>query len=238
MKDDSTPSTPTTPTTATGADPDVATDAHRAPATTAPAATAGRPRRRVGLIAGIAAAGLGVIALTAGITLAVADEWGDDDDDVRASQVEDRADAAGAEPVDPAQPAEASDDATATADEFDAALEAALAAADGTGVESIEAERDGFSVDVVRADGSEVEVRVPATGDAVLGEEDRAEAATPLDAAALRAAIEAATADGGEAHSVSVSDEPGAAVEVTVIADGIERELLLDAASAVIGTER
>lgn len=51
------------------------------------------PRRRGLLIGGIVAASLGVIALTAGITTAIVDEFDDDDrDDVVASEVSDRAD--------------------------------------------------------------------------------------------------------------------------------------------------
>lgn len=197
-------------------------------------APAPRRRRRVGLIAGIAAAGLGVIALTSGVTLAVADEWQDDDDRTELVADRDETDGGSSAPGGDAT----SDDATASADDFAEALTAAIAAADGTGAEGIEAERDGWSVDVIRADGTEVDVRVTASGGTTVGEQSPADAAGSFDEAALRSAIDAALGHtDGEVHAVELTGDAGTAYSVSVIAGGVETELLLDDAFAVTGTD-
>ncbi|WP_434810598.1 hypothetical protein [Microbacterium sp. bgisy189] len=121
---------------------------------------------------------------------------------------------------------ESGGDATALVD----AIDRAVAAADGTGASSVEVESDGWKVDVILADGSEVDVRVGADGATTVRADHRDDDADPaLDTARIaEIAAAAITAAGGtgsvtsietdrdDSHAFSVSVFTGATDDVDV----------------------
>lgn len=116
------------------------------------------------------------------------------------------------------------------------AAEAAIAAADGTGASKIDVEHGGYEVEVLLADGSEVDVLVAADGTATpqpARDDDRSDPAIDLaqldeviDAAL--AAAEAEGAAGGTIDEVSSSDDDGVAYEVSIrLSDGRDADIEL-----------
>ncbi|WP_164234083.1 hypothetical protein [Microbacterium hydrocarbonoxydans] len=140
----------------------------------------------------------------------------DDRDDDRRGDEDRRGEAPGGQAAGPAP----ASDAASLRD----AAEAALAAADGTGVTSIDVEDAGYEVEVLLGDGQEVDVFVTADGTATPepGQDDpRSDPA--LDLAQLDAIIEAAFAaaeaegvSGGAIDSVSSRGDQGVAYEVSI----------------------
>lgn len=198
-------------------------------------------RRRRNMLIGAAAA-VAVLAVGGG-AYAVGANVGDDDDDDRPGisdggapgqhdgdrddrdgddrrdgdrRDDDRDDTAGGQAAGPAPAA----DAASLRD----AAEAAIAAADGAGATSIDLEDAGYEVEVLLADGQEVDVFVTADGTATPepGQDDpRSDPA--LDLAQLDTIIEAAFAaaeaegvTGGAIDSVSSSSDQGVAFEVSI----------------------
>ena len=212
-----------------------------APATGADEQTAKKRRRRNILIG--AAAAVALVAVGGG-AYAVGANVADDDDDRPGISDGDRPGPGGGDRDDHDDRDERDDDrrgdddrggegapgplngpapATDAASLRDAA-EAAIAEADGTGVTSIDVEDAGYEVEVLLADGQEVDVFVTADGTAstVPGQDDsRSDPA--LDLAHLDAIIEAAFAaaeaqgvSGGTIDGVSSSSDQGVAYEVNI----------------------
>lgn len=126
-------------------------------------------------------------------------------------------------------------------DDFLAAMDAAIAAAGGVGVESIDRDRGGFDVDVQLADGTDRSVFVPAQGDPIV-EDDDSEDGTPdptLSADQVRSLFAAAATYSPTATVEDLStDDDGAPFELTLReADGTETELDADAAFALTVTD-
>ncbi|MFC0673712.1 hypothetical protein [Brachybacterium hainanense] len=105
------------------------------------------------------------------------------------------------------------------------AAETATAEAGGEGALSIDVERDGIEVEVLLADGSDVDVRIASDGTATVGTPDAPDAddvpRAPLDlatlpdiAAAAQEAVTAETGQEGTIDAISSSDDTGVAYEV------------------------
>ncbi|WP_168915855.1 hypothetical protein [Microcella flavibacter] len=217
---------------------------------TAPASTPApeRSSRRTRLGLGIAAAALGVIALTAGVTAVAVDAFDDDDDDDRSSLVADSsgdrgvgADGSGAsergDDDASTSASTASGGSTADVEQFESARDAALDAADGEQLLELERTRDGWSAEVLRADGTDVDVALTEALEATVGtpdtDDDRREQGSFADDGIARA-IEAALAEtgGGEAHEIALTDDDGA-YEISVRGE-VRAEITLDASYAVV----
>lgn len=112
-----------------------------------------------------------------------------------------------------------------------AAIEAALEAAGGGDATSVELERDGWKVDVLLADGGEVEVRVPVSGDPVVRADDDGDRSSdlPLDPARVEQISDAAiaAAGGGVVTSIETEESGDVRFEVEVVRDGQEVDVEL-----------
>ncbi|MDQ0646540.1 putative membrane protein YkoI [Microbacterium natoriense] len=222
----------------------------------APAAPAGPQsgRRRRNILIG-AAATVAILAVGGG-AYAIGAEVGDDDDDrPAASQGSgssatddgdrdgDRADD-GARDDDRAPETGAGAGIVADAASMRDAAEAAIGAAGGTGASSIDVEHGGYEVEVLLADGSEVDVFVGADGAASVdpSRDDDRRADPALDLATLGDIIDAALAASSEASggdgtvdAVSSSDDQGVAYEVSIrLADGRDADIDLAADLALV----
>lgn len=159
-----------------------------------------------------------VVLAVAGVGLSIADAMDDDDPAPAASS------SASAEPGD-----DRDDDVAAVADgtvpaepaDLEAAIEAAVVAAGGGDATSVEIERDGWKVDVRLADGSEVEVRVPLSGEPVVRADDDGDDSSdlPLDPARVAQISDAAiaAAGGGVVVSIETEDDADVRFEVEVL---------------------
>ena len=206
-----------------------------------PAADEANPRRGRGLLKPIligAGAAVAVLAV-AGVGLTVADALdGSDDQTVSQPSVTAPApttpatggpgggddhggddggpggddDSSTAGPVAPGQPA--------TAAGFADAIDTAVAAAGGQGATQVELERDGWKVDVLLADGTEVEVRVFADGRDPLVQQDDDDSSSDrlIDASRLSDIMDAAVAaaGGGTVEKIEAEDDDSHAYEVRV----------------------
>lgn len=131
--------------------------------------------------------------------------------------------------------------ASAEASDLVAAIDAAIAAAGGGSATSIEVEQGAWKVDVRLDDGSELDVRVPVSGDAVVREDDDDDRSSdvPLDPSRIAAIVDAAVAaaGGGTVSSIETEDDQVRyEVEVAVDGDDVDVELAEDL--AVLSAER
>lgn len=181
-----------------------------------------------------------VVLAVAGVGLSIADAFDDDDDDpapaastsATAEPGDDRDDDSAAA-VDGTVPAEPADLA--------AAIEAAVTAAGGGDATSIEIERDGWKVDVRLADGSEVEVRVPVSGDPVVRADDDGDASSdvPLESGRIAQISDAAiaAAGGGTVVSIETEDDADVRFEIEVVVGGEDVDVELAEDLAVLSVE-
>ncbi|MBO0981196.1 hypothetical protein [Microbacterium sp. SD291] len=115
------------------------------------------------------------------------------------------------------------------------AAEAAIAAADGTGASKIDVEHGGYEVEVLLADGEEIDVFVAADGTATpeAAQDDDRSSDPALDLKELDAIIDAALAASeseGAVDSVASSDDDGVAYEVSIrLSDGRDADIELAA---------
>ncbi len=126
---------------------------------------------------------------------------------------------------------------TATVEQFESARDAAVDAAGGGTLVELERTRDGWSAEVLRQDGSEVDVRLGADlGDAVVGIPERSNDVRvgSLDGDGIARAIEAALSEvGGRAHEIALTDDDGGAYQVDIRGE-VRADIVLDAQYAVI----
>lgn len=127
------------------------------------------------------------------------------------------------------------------------AAEAAITETGASGVTSIDVERGGYEVEVVLADGTSPDVFVAEDRKISTGadrDDDQADdpvldldRLSDLVAAALAASESASGAD-GRIDSLSTSDDPGTAYEVSIrLSDGRDVDVDLDADLAVVRTD-
>lgn len=216
-------------------------------------ATPARPqsgRRRRNIVIG-AAATVAILAVGGG-AYAIGAEVGDDDDDRPAvsqgsdSSATDDDDREGDRASDDDRAPETATGAGMVADaaSMREAAEAAIDAAGGTGASSIDVEHGGYEVEVLLADGSEVDVFVGADGAASVdpSRDDDRRADPALDLATLGDIIDAALASSSEASggdgtvdAVSSSDDQGVAYEVSIrLAGGRDADIDLAADLALV----
>ncbi|WP_137756901.1 PepSY domain-containing protein [Agrococcus sp. SGAir0287] len=121
----------------------------------------------------------------------------------------------GSGPAAPANPAD-----LATASGLAGAIDAAVDAAGGQGATEVEVERDGWKVDVLLADGTEVEVRVFADGreSIVQQDDDDSRGSALIDVSRLSDIVDAALAatGGGTVDKIEAEDDDSHAYEVRV----------------------
>lgn len=222
----------------------------------APAAPVEKAPRRRGLsrpaLIGAAAAGILLLVggIGAGIGFALADLDDDDDDRFEGSPASTSAPLVTAgDDADDADDADAADDAAedaagpADADDFVAAIDAAIAAADAKGATSIEREGAGWSVDVVLADGAEADVRVAADGAATVRPDDDAKPSTDplLDTSRVAdiAAAAIAAAGGGAVDSIETDADDSHAFDVSVdLGGGRDADVALSDTLQVVQVEQ
>ena len=210
-----------------------------------PKDTSIRIPRRVALGVGVGAAVLGLMAATAAVSFAVADQFDDD----RASAVLTTPPGAGVAPGTPSPgqaPGPRSNDVTGTITEFIAARDAAVVAAGGGSAISLDRDQRGWEVEVFTTRGH-VEVRLDESLTVIAIEEpdadDRNEPApvTVLDGNLVNDAIAAAIAAAGSGAATDVDaadwdDRPGYTVTL-VLADGTELDVYLDPSLTVTSTQ-
>lgn len=221
------------------------------------AAPAAAPTRGRGVLKPVligAAAATTVLAVAVG-GLAIADAAGDDDApgaEATSSAPADDSDAAGApdasaEPTATAVPS-ATPEPTASSTErasgepadLVAAIEAAIAAAGGGAATAVEVDGDAWKVDVRLGDGSELDVRVPVTGEPVVqAEDDDRSSDLALDLARIPdiSAAAIAAAGGGEVRSIETDDDE-VRFEVEVVLGDEEIDVDLADDLAVLAVDR
>ena len=114
-------------------------------------------------------------------------------------------DSSGTEPV-----------AASDAAELVAAIDTAVAEVDGLGATSIEIERGGWEVDVLTADGKEIEVLVREDGTVAVGRSSTAGSDPVLDTAQVPAIVDAAIAAAGDGTIREISTDDSATVSFEV----------------------
>lgn len=99
-----------------------------------------------------------------------------------------------------------------------AAIDMAVAEVDGTGAVAVEVERNGWEVEVLTADGKEVEVLVHTDGTVRVGRSKTAGSDPALDTTKVPAIIDAAIAAAGDGtvREISTSDSSTVSFEVAV----------------------
>ncbi len=131
--------------------------------------------------------------------------------------------------------------ASSEAPDLVAAIETAIAAAGGGSATSIEVEGGGWHVDVRLDDGSELDVRVPVSGDALVREDDHDDRSSDLalDTARIPAIVDAAVAaaGGGSVRSIESEDDE-VRYEVEVAIDGDDTDIDLADDLTVLAVER
>lgn len=211
------------------------------------ATAASAPKRGRGIVKPILV-GVGAAAVVlgiAGVGLTVAEAMDDDDDEPAATQSTDAPGAATGDDGDDAD--DRDDDVLAAADaasseptDLVTAIEAAIRAAGGGSATSIEVEREGWSVDVRLDDGSDVDVRVPESGEPVVRADDDSDSSNdaPLDPARVAAISEAAIAGAGGGTVLSIESEDDGRFEVELELDGQEVDVELGDDLSVIEVNR
>jgi uncharacterized membrane protein YkoI len=133
------------------------------------------------------------------------------------------------------------DVASAAAPDLVAAIDTAITAAGGGSATSIEVEHGGWHIDVRLDDGSELDVRVPVSGDALVREDDHDDRSSdlPLDPARIPAIVDAAVAaaGGGTVRSIE-SEDDDVRFEVEVTVDGDDTDVDLADDLSVLAVER
>ena len=123
-----------------------------------------------------------------------------------------------------------------------AALEAAVRAAGGGSATSIEVERDGWKVDVRLDDGSDVDVRVPVSGEPLVraDDDDDRSSDAPLDPARVAdiSAAAIAAAGGGTVASIEAEDDDRVRFEVEVLQSGDDVDVDLADDLSVVAVDR
>jgi uncharacterized membrane protein YkoI len=122
------------------------------------------------------------------------------------------------------------------------AIDAALLAAGGGVATSIDVEDQGWEVDVRLEDGSDVDVRVPLSGEPIVradDDDDRSNDAA-LDPARVAAISEAAiaAAGGGAVMSIETEDDGQVRFEVEVAQGGDDVDVELADDLAVVSVDR
>lgn len=212
------------------------------------------PLRKRGLLIGAAAA----VALIAvgGSAYAIGSNIGEDDDDrpaVVGNTTTDDGHVDRNDSEDDGRSGGSQDDArgaglpASDAAALRAAAEKAVAAAGAAGATSIDVERTGYEIEVQLADGSERDLLVAVDGtittDTDRPDDDRPDPVLDLarladiEKAALAAAASAGGAD-GVIDSISGSDSPGVAYEVSIrLADGRDADVELAADFSAVTTD-
>ncbi|WP_413317937.1 hypothetical protein AA0Z99_12735 [Agrococcus sp. 1P02AA] len=149
---------------------------------------------------------------------------------------------ASSEPGDDSAAASAAPAGAPTGDEADliAAIDAAILAADGGRATGIEVEQSGWKVDVRLDDGSELDVLVPLSGEALVREDDDDRSNDlPLDPARIGdvSAAAIAAAGGGEVRSIETDDDQ-VRYEVEILLGGEEVDVELAEDLAVLSVDR
>ena len=169
-----------------------------------------------------------VVLAVAGIGMSIADAVSDGDDEPAGTQPSASAAAPSGAPTPSASDdTDDSDDssgsgsgaaAPSTPTDLETAIKAAIRAAGGGVATSIDVEDQGWEVDVRLDDGSDVDVRVPLSGEPVVradDDEDRSSDA-PLDPARIAAISDAAIAAAGGGTVVSIETEDDGQVRFEV----------------------
>ncbi|SDG90974.1 hypothetical protein [Microbacterium pygmaeum] len=200
------------------------------PAVSHPQNSPKRPRKHVVLlsVAGVVAA-LALVGGGVAVGAAIADDDGDDRDDVAESTQ---------------QTSDETVRGSSSADELIDIVQSASASTDGVPT-ALEASRDGsWLVQFTTDAGDESDVRVSADGTATVGETDPAGAddvapTTQLDDTTVRALVDAALAAAdGAIVSLDVDDNPADSYEATILgSNGTLTELSLDGSFAVTNSE-
>lgn len=188
----------------------------------------------------IGSAAAAVVLGVAGVGLSIADAFDDDDDAAPTPSA-----SASADPGDD----RGGDDSAVVGgtvptapDDLVAAIDAAVVAAGGGDATSVEVEPDGWKVDVRLADGSEVEVRVPLSGDPVVRADDDGDDSSdvPLDPSRIAAISDAAiaAAGGGVVVSIETEDDADVRFEVEVELGGEDVDVELAEDLSVISADR
>jgi hypothetical protein len=197
---------------------------------TEPAST--KPRRwfRQPAVIGVGAA-LGTLLLIGGtvaITLEVVEEYNWYNSD-RALINEDGGAPVAVTPGDALPPASGSVAVTADAASLTSAIDRAIAAVDGVGASSVALSGGLFEVDVLLADGREIDVYVAADGSVradpvanIIISQDPAIDTSRLSAVidAALAAVSASVGQGGVISELSTTSSPGRAFDITVMLPG------------------
>lgn len=203
------------------------------------AVTTGSGKRR-GILRPVligSAAALAVLVV-AGVGMTVADAIGDDDESPAAPDSSAPLTSGAPTPTDASRPSsgdEADGGAAASSDpsSLQSAIETAIAAAGGGAATSIEVEQGAWSVDVQLEDGSELDIRVPVSGDAVVREDDDDDRSTdlPLEPARIPDIVDAAVAAAGGGIVTSIETEEGQVryeVEVSRNGEDVDVDLAED----------
>ncbi len=209
------------------------------------------PKRGRGIVKPIlvGSAAAFVVLAVAGIGMSIADAVSDGDDEPAGTQPSASAPAPSGAPT-PSASSDADDDsddssgaaAPSTPTDLESAIEAALRAAGGGVATSIDVEDQGWEVDVRLDDGSDVDVRVPLSGEPVVradDDEDRSSDA-PLDPARIAAISDAAiaAAGGGTVLSIETEDDGQVRFEVEVAQGDGDVDVELAEDLAVVSVDR
>lgn len=224
------------------------------------AAAASEPKRGRGILKPILV-GTGaafVVLAVAGVGMSIADAVSDGDDDQDGTQPSASAPVQSGAPA-PSASSDADDDSSgddssgddssaavpSTSTDLVAAIDAAIRAAGGGAATSIDVEGQGWEVDVRLDDGTEVDVRVPVSGDPVVrADDDDRSSDAPLDPARIADISEAAIAAAGGGVVVSIETEDDGQVrfevevEVEVAQGGDDVDVELADDLAVVAVDR
>lgn len=220
----------------------------------APAADGDVPRRGRGVLKPVligSAAAATVLAVAVG-GLAIADAVEGDDDEPRpeatatapldpsSASPEPSASAAPSAAAEPSATPEPGTGASGAPDDLVAAIETAIAAAGGGAATGIEVDRDAWKVDVRLDDGSELDVRVPVAGEAIVqSDDDDRSNDLPLETGRITEINAAAigAAGGGEVRSIETDDDE-VRFEVEVVLGDEEIDVDLADDLAVLAVDR
>lgn len=120
-----------------------------------------------------------------------------------------------------------------------AVIDQAVAAAEGTGASSVEVESHGWKVDVILADGSEVDVRVADDGATTVRADHRDDDADPaIDTDRIDDIVAAAIAAAGPGAVTSIETDDGGYDVSVSLTDGPEVDVELAADLSVVSVDR